>query len=146
MPRKRAPFLILLDCAARGVCCRIDNIVRGPVVNITCRTPPPDSDVKPQPFKKIPKLVGRPDVSVERVRQSVRRFMNKRSQRGRPEGSKKTTSEEDKEILSTFYRIRKPLGKLVESPDVWRAMPRRMRNKVLPASCKCRLRYVSAHC
>ena len=123
-------------CAHRyGVTC--ERVVR--VSHIACcRNPPPTSNVKAQPYKAIPTRVARPDVNAEAVRQAVRRFKDKRKQRGRPSGSNKTTQAEDKVMVATFLRVRRPLGKLFEAKDVWRALPRQFRTNVIIPSRACR--------
>ena len=55
------------------------------------RNPPSDSGVRPQPFKKIPKLIRRPSMSIERIKSVVRRFCVLQMKRGRRVGWRKTT-------------------------------------------------------
>ena len=65
------------------------------------------------------------------IETSVFRFFQERQKRGRPVGWKKTTDGQDKVIFQTFHRVRKPLGSLCESMDVWTALPKPLRDKVL---------------
>ena len=95
------------------------------------RNPPPNSGFKKVPYKKIPELIGRLELPVKTIEKSVSRFQQERKQRGRPVGWKKTTDGQDKVMLQTFHRVRKPLGSLCESMDIWTALPKPLRDKVL---------------
>lgn len=99
------------------------------------------SGVKPLSYSKIAELIpGNPDVNADQVRMSVKRFCLKRKSRGRPKGFRKTLPTEDETILKTFFKVRQPLGKLVESRDVWSALPATLRNKVCLRTVRNRLR------
>ena len=82
------------------------------------------------PYKDIPALLGRPELLVNTIEKSVSRFGHDRMKRGRPAGWKKTTDGQDKIILKTFHRVRKPLGSSCESMDIWTALPKPLREKV----------------
>ena len=105
------------------------------------RHPPPGSGVKPVPFTKIPTLVpAKPRLRPDQVRMAVKRFHLKQKPRGRPQGFRKTTPAEDKTILSTFFKVRQPLGSSVESRDVWNALSATLREKVCLRTIRNRLR------
>ena len=93
------------------------------------RNPPPSSGVKPQPYKAIPELIGRPDTRIGAIKMAVRRFGKEKKPRGRRSGWRKTTKAEDACIIRCFKKVRQPLGALVEAPDVWRALPHDLRAK-----------------
>lgn len=96
----------------------------------TCRNPPKKSGVKPAPYKEIPTLIGRPDLTVSRIEKCVERFKMVRTARGRKKGWRKTTPKQDAQMVSAFHRARKPLGSLCEARDVWKDCPRSIRDKV----------------
>lgn len=104
------------------------------------RNPPPASGVKPQPFKAIPQLVNQPHLTIGRVKMAVKRFGKARATRGRKLGWRKTTAAEGQSILSTFYRVRRPLGSLVEARDVWKALRPELRSKISVRTVSNRLR------
>ena len=104
------------------------------------RHPPKGSGVKPIPYTKIPKLIPGKKLNADQVRMSVKRFHLKRKPRGREQGFRKTTPAEDKEVLSTFFRVRQPLGRSVESRDIWNALPAVLRAKVCLRTIRNRLR------
>ena len=87
------------------------------------RNPPPDSGVKPQPYKKIPGLLKAPHLGVGGIKMAVKRFHCEKKSRGRKTGWRKTTPAEDAKIFSCFQKVRLPLGSLVEARDVWKALP-----------------------
>ena len=92
------------------------------------RHPPPNSGVKPQPFRAIPALIQRPRMKISRVKMAVARFMKKKAVRGRKAGWRKTTASEDAAIFAAFKRVRQPLGILVEARDVWKALHPQLRS------------------
>ena len=94
------------------------------------RNTPSNSNARRQKYKDIPKLIGQPRLKVSAVKMSVRRFKKQRQKRGRRCGWKKTTVAEDKQILATFHRVRKPLGSLCECNDVWKGLTAELREKV----------------
>ena len=104
------------------------------------RHPPPNSGVRPQRFKAIPALIQQPRMQVNRVKQAVARFMQKKAARGRKTGWRKTTPAEDAAIFAAFQRVRQPLGILVEARDVWKALRPSLRSKVCVRTVANRLR------
>ena len=58
------------------------------------RNPPAGSGVRPQPYKKIVKLIRRPHMSTRTIKTVVHRFLAARKVRGRKEGWRKTTPAE----------------------------------------------------
>ena len=91
--------------------------------------PPPSSGVRPQPYKEIARLIGQPQLPAGSIRTIVRRFHLARQVRGRKKGWRKTTAAEDARIFACFQKVRRPLGSLVESQDVWKALPATLRDK-----------------
>ena len=59
--------------------------------------------------------------------------------RGRPAGWRKTTRAEDKLIMSSFHKARRPLGSQVTSRDVAVGLPRDLRSKVSRRTIRNRL-------
>ena len=55
------------------------------------RNPPATSGVKPQPYKAIPDLIGRPHMSGGAIKMAVHRFGSEKQRRGRAKGWHKTT-------------------------------------------------------
>ena len=104
------------------------------------RNPPSDSGVRPQPFRKIPKLIRRPSMSIERIKSAVRRFCLKKKKRGRRVGWRKTSQKEDQAILACFHKVRQPLGSLVEATDVWKALSANLRRKICTRTVSNRLK------
>ena len=96
--------------------------------------------MRPQPYKEIAKLIGRPRMPAGTIRSAVKRFLAARRVRGRKEGWRKTTPAEDAKILAAFRKVRKPLGSLVEKNDVWKALPLALREKVSARTVSRRLR------
>ena len=98
----------------------------GPAKQALCyfyRNPPANSGVMPQPFKEIAKLIQQPRTPANTIRWVVRNFHRVRKVRGRRPGWRKTTPAEDAKIFACFRKVRRPLGSLVESQDVWKALP-----------------------
>ena len=104
------------------------------------RNPPASSGVRPQPYKEIARLIRQPQLPAATIRSIVRRFHRTRQVRGRKKGWRKTTAAEDARIFSCFQKIRRPLGSLVESQDVWKALPGSLRGKITARSVANRLR------
>ena len=104
------------------------------------RNPPSDSGVRPQPFRKIPKLIRRPSMNIERIKSAVRRFCLKKKKRGRRVGWRKTSQKENQAILACFHKVRQPLGSLVEATDVWKALPAKLRRKICTRTVSNRLK------
>ena len=69
-------------------------------------------------------------MKVDRIKKVVKRFHLAKKARGRKPGWRKTTQAEDGTILACFKKVRQPLGSLVESSDVWRALPLALRHKI----------------
>ena len=128
-PQSLAPLRLenLFEC---GIGRQVGSEAQSFAYERMCRTPPKKAKVKPAPFKEILDLIGRPDLTVERLRKSVQRYKTVRTTRGRPIGWRKTTPRDDKQIVAAFHRARKPLGSLCETRDVWKACPRSVRAKV----------------
>ena len=104
------------------------------------RNPPASSGVRPQPHKDIPELIQLPQTPVGTIKTVVKRFHLPRQARGRKPGWRKTTPAEDANILACFQKVRRPLGSLVESRDVWKALPATLRDKVTARTVANRLR------
>ena len=114
----------------------------GPAQQALCyfyRNPPAKSGVMPQPFKEIAKLIRQPRTPADTIRWVVRNFHRVRKVRGRRPGWRKTTPAEDAKIFACFRKVRRPLGSLVESQDVWKALPATLRAKVFPRTVANRL-------
>ena len=95
------------------------------------RNPPRKSGYAPQRWVDIPALVGgRPLLKVDAVKKAVRRFHKRKSKRGRPTGWRKTTPLEDKCVLKSFFRVRRPLGSAVNSREVHSALPDPLRRRI----------------
>ena len=93
--------------------------------------PPANSGIKKQAFNKIPALVGgTPRLKVSAVKWAVYSFHNKKSKAGRPKGWRKTTKAEDARILTSFRKVRQPLGSGVEFRDVHNDLPEPLRKKI----------------
>ena len=96
------------------------------------RNPPPG--VKKTKFKDIikNKLVVKIDGTVptpSAISQAASTFKTSKAQRGRKQGWRKTTKEEDKTVLKTFHRLRPP-GHGVDSRMVRNALPKKLKAKV----------------
>ena len=104
------------------------------------RHPPKSSGVKPSSYKNIAKLIPGQSLNADQVRKAVKFFKLPRKQRGRKQGFRKTTPAEDKIIMSTFFKVRQPLGSSVESRDIWNALPAGLRAKVCLRTIRNRLR------
>lgn len=107
------------------------------------RNPPPNSGVKPVPFRKIPALVvaaGKPRPTQAAVFKAVKKFHTKKSKRGRKVGYRKTSVTEDKAILKSFHAVRKPLGSRVVARDVWNNLKQDLYRKICKRTVAERLR------
>ena len=103
--------------------------------------PPPDSEVRPSSFEKIAHMVVKKDgerPSVGAVFLAVKEFRKARKVRGRRVGWRKTTKHDDKVIKATFHKLRPP-GCGVDSEELHRALPLRIRSKVCPRTLRRRL-------
>ena len=65
-----------------------------------------------------------------RREKAARRFHKRKSKRGRPTGWRKTTPIEDKCVLESFFRVRRPLGSAVNSREVHGALPDPLRRRI----------------
>ena len=107
------------------------------------RNPPAGSGVKPQPYSAICKLArapGKAPLNKMQVYKAVKRFHLKKVTRGRKQGWRKTTAQEDQAIMRSLFKVRRPLGCSVESRDVWNGLPRGLRSKVCLRTVRSRLR------
>ena len=106
------------------------------------RHPPACTSLKPQPFKVICqhlKAPGKPRPERTTVYQAVKNFHREVGTRGRKLGYRKTTPEEDKAILSAFFRIRQPCGSEVVYKDVWCGLSDHLRTRICVKTVKNRL-------
>ena len=105
------------------------------------RHPPPSAGTKPLSYAKIASVVpAKPRLNKDQVRWAVKHFHKQPKQRGRPHGWRKTSEQEDKRILSTFLKVRQPLGSCVEARDVWAALLRSLQTKLTLRTVRNRLR------
>ena len=105
------------------------------------RHPPPASGAKRLSYAAIASVVpAKPRLNKDQVRWAVKHFHLKPKQRGRPHGFRKTSKQEGKAILATFFKVRQPLGSSVESRDVWNALPKPLRLKLSLRTIRNRLR------
>ncbi len=74
-------------------------------------------------------------------RQAVQTFNKKKQKVERPKGWRKTTKQEDKDILQTFHEVRSP-GHGVVSRTVRNMLPAKVRRKI----CKRTVRTCGAGC
>ena len=83
-----------------------------PKVQALCylyRNPPAGSGLKPVPYKSIPALIKKPNMKVKTIEKTVHRFHANGKKRGRKIGWRKTSASDDKVIMTTFEKVRKPL-------------------------------------
>ena len=78
-------------------------------------------------------------MKVDRIKKVVKRFHLTKKARGRKPGWCKTTQAEHSTSLACFKKVRQPLGSLVESSDVWRALPLALRHKITKRTAASRL-------
>ena len=105
------------------------------------RNPPKNSGVKPQPYSKIPGLIGgKRRLQAHNVKWAVKDFHMDKQQRGRKTGWRKTSAAEDAMVLAAFQKVRSPLGSSVVTRDVWNALPDRLRRKLCLRTVRERLR------
>ena len=105
------------------------------------RNPPPGT--KPMKFQDIlaQKLVRKTDGSLPSaaaIHKAAASFPKEKQQRGRREGWRKTSKQEDKALLKTFHKLR-PKGHYVDSRMVHSALPRTLRGKVQRRTVRRRL-------
>ena len=92
----------------------------------------PPKGVKKTPYCEIAKKVVKQDgkhPSINAVWEIVKNYNAKKSPGGRPVGSRKTTKDEDRVIMSTFRKVRPP-GHGVDARMVHSALPKKLRKKV----------------
>jgi transposase len=114
-PKKRT--VAKMDAANRAMCYALRNQPRGQ---------------KPSTFKSIQLLVRKKDgrrPSIAAICKAATTFLDDKGQRGRLSGSNKTTKKEDKDIVSTFLKVRPP-GHGVDSRVVHKALPQKLQKKV----------------
>ena len=78
------------------------------------------------------KLVKKTDGTVPQpsaISEAAATFKEEKRKRGRKQGWRKTTKSEDKQILTTFKKLRPP-GYGVDSRDIHKALPKKLRKKV----------------
>ena len=85
------------------------------------------------------KAPGKPRPKRTTVYQAVKNFHREVGTRGRKLGYRKTTPEEDKAILSAFFRIRQPCGSEVVYKDVWCGLSDHLRTRICVKTVKNRL-------
>ena len=92
-------------------------------------------------YKDIMKMVAKTDGSKPTVAAMclcAQNFKKRKGQRGRPEGSNKTSKAEDKVLLDTFKKLRPP-GHGVTSRRLHKALPKKISKKMSQRTCRRRL-------
>ena len=92
-------------------------------------------------YKDIMKMVAKTDGSKPTVAAMClcsQNFKKRKGQRGRPEGSNKTSKAEDKVLLDTFKKLRPP-GHGVTSRRLHKALPKKISKKMSQRTCRRRL-------
>ena len=92
----------------------------------------PPAGTKKSSLKQIAGLVVKTDgthPSEEAVREAARDFGKEREKRGRKEGWKKTTRQEDRVIMKKFKHLRPP-GHGITSRKLHRALPAKLRRSI----------------
>ena len=113
---------------AKGKYARMDDANRA--LCYAMRHPGPGQ--KPRPYKDIRKVVRKTNgkkPSIGAISDAANDFMEKKLKRGRNKGDRKTTKEEDKQILAAFHKMRPP-GYGVDSRVVHTALPKKLKKKV----------------
>ena len=93
---------------------------------------PPGRKTKPMKYTDIRKLVRKTDgrlPTISSIAEAAATYMEDKGQRGRPQGSCKTSKEEDKIIMDTFHRLRPP-GYGITAPRLKRDLPEEIRKKI----------------
>ena len=101
----------------------------------------PPKGQKKMPYYDIVKLVFKTDgtkPSIGAMCDAAKNFKVVKDQRGRPLGSKKTTKDEDKVVMSTFHKLRPP-GHGITSRTLHKALPKKVSKKVCPRTLRRRL-------
>ena len=65
-------------------------------------------------------------------------YLEEKETRGRKQGSRKTTKQEDKDLLKTFHRLRPP-GHGIDSRAIHMKLPKKTRKKICPRTVRNRL-------
>ena len=99
------------------------------------RYPPKGSDVQSvKKWAQIARLVwnadGKTHPSANAVKYCVLNWRRVNKKRGRKKGWRKTTTQEDKNILASFQKARQPLGSDVTARDVATGLPPKLKRKV----------------
>ena len=103
------------------------------------RNPPPGHSK--MPYKDIQKMVRKTDGTkpkIPAICQAAHNFKKQKNVRGRPMGSNKTTTDEDKKLMQTFKKIRPP-GHGVTSRELHKALPKKISMKVCRRTVRRRL-------
>lgn len=107
-----------MDEASRAMCYALRNPGRGQ---------------KPVPLKQIRKMVTKKNTrkkpTLQAISQAAKTYQLEKMKRGRKLGQKKTTKQEDGEILKIFRKLRPP-GHYVDSTVVRQALPTQLKQKV----------------
>ncbi len=106
------------------------------------RNPPPGSGVKPVPYDTIARdLVVNKDgtrPTKQGVWNAVQNFNCTKGQRGRKKGWRKTTKADAKVIKTKFFKLRPP-GHGISSPQLHRALPKKLRDQICARTLRNRL-------
>ena len=107
------------------------------------RNPPKVWKVRKLQFKKIPSAIAQAGFrrpTPWQVKWQAKNFGTKTGIRGRKNGWRKTTPTEDKRILATFHKVRKPIGSGVVARDVFNGLPDALRQKICVRTVRERMR------
>lgn len=94
------------------------------------RNPPPG--FKKTSYETLKKFVRKTDGTTPThgaMWEAAKAYVDEKGQRGRKEGWKKTTKEEDKQLMSVFKKNR-PAGCYIDSREVHKKLPKRLRTKI----------------
>ena len=104
----------------------------------------PPAGQKPVPLKDIQKMIWKkPKTNKEKkgkkpqrptlqaISLAARSFKTEKNKRGRKKGNRKTTKEEDKQILKTFHKLRPP-GHGIDARTLKKGLPKKIGSKVAP--------------
>lgn len=92
-------------------------------------------------YSDIQKLVRKTDgtrPSIPSICEAARTFHEEKGQRGRPEGDRKTTKEDETILMKTFHKIRPP-GHGVTARALHQALPAKVAKKISKRTCIRRL-------
>ena len=96
------------------------------------------------PYRTLVKMVRKTEKtdgtkpSAGAMCEAAREFHTDKEQRGKPQGSTKTTKQEDKLLLATFKKLRPP-GHGLTSKALHQALPKKLSKKISPRTCRRRL-------